>query len=418
MLLRLCQRLLATCALVLTLTLTGMAQEEGEAPQKGADFLNPSGGQLTIGGEEGFGLGSQLADPSALKGPDRTPIVLPGTERNSSINLTGYYLHRLGDNSRILAEFNGDDTFLGFDLGYMVKPEGWEGVLGFNVTGSSGLASAFGGGNRAVPLVSGDEDIWVRQFGAGMEYVQSYTEELDMAVALGYQKTEVAETQFGGSLAPSDRSGSPLTISPLGRDELIFLGTHGIYSTLNDRNLPTEGTKIRFGLQQALPAGSSDISYTRLSANFAHLFEVPGPGSGASSFLVNLQGGTTSGDIPPWAGYNLGGVNSVRGYISGELATSAAFFQATAEYRPHLFDFQAFENDFTVRGVAFVDWATDLRTSNKVFGRPGILRGKQGHGTGYGLGVQLGTPGGLFRLETAWNDQNRNSFFITVGDRF
>lgn len=411
-----CPKLGLVSLLVFLLSLAAFAQDEEQS--KPADFLKPSGGQLTIGDEEGFGIGSQLGDPSALRGPDRTPIVLPGTERNSTLNLTGYYLAKFGENQRFLAEVNGDASFAGVDLGYMIQPQGWDGALGVNFTVSSGLASPFTDGSQVIPLSLGKEEAWVYQMGGGAEYLQSFTEDLDMAIALGYMQIQVADAQFGGNLRPFDTAGFPLTLSPDGTDDFVYLGTHGIFSTLDDRNLPTQGTKIRFGLEQALPVGSAGVSYTKFSANVAHLFAAPGLGEGPHSFLLNLQGGTILGSVPPWAGFNLGGVNSIRGYTAGDVATSKSFLQATAEYRMHLTTLDWFDQKTPIRGVAFVDYGSDLASSKEVVGSPGLQRLKPGHGAGYGLGLQAGTGGGLFRLETAWDDNGRNSFYVTVGDRF
>lgn len=384
---------------------------------KPARFLYPSGGQLTVGGN-GFGVGSQLADPSALKGTHRTPIVLAGSDRNSTLNLTAYYANWFSERQRFLAEVNVDPYFLGADIGYSVQPSGWDGVLSANFTMSSGRAAPFEGGYRNIDIRPGIEDAWLYQLSGGLEYTRSFTEHLDLATAISYQRVQIADEQFGGRITPYDTLGGQLTGSPSGTDHFLYLSTHGVYSTLNDRDLPTEGTKIRFGLEHAAALGSGNSPFTRFSANIAQLISVPGPGEGASSLLLNLQGGTMGGNVPAWGGFNLGGVNSVRGYFSGELATTKSFLQASAEYRAHLTTFQAFGMTHHLRGVLFADWATDFDASSQILGQPGLSRQKNGHGAGYGLGLHLAGDAGLFRLETGWNDRGRNSVWLTVGDRF
>lgn len=416
-------------SLLLLLVVVAVAQEtesqpdptesETESPEefKPARFLFPSGGQLTVGGS-GFGVGSQLADPSALKGTHRTPIVLAGSERNSTLNLTGYYAKWFGERQRFLTEVNVDPYFLGADIGYSIQPKGWDGVLSANFTMSSGLAAPFQGGHRQIDIRPGTEDAWLYQLSGGLEYVRSFTDELDLATAVSYQRVQIADDQFGGRITPYDTLGGQLTGSPSGTDHFLYLSTHGIYSTLDDRNLPTKGTKIRFGLEQAAALANGNSPFTRFSANIAQLIDVPGPGDGDSSLLLNVQGGTMAGTVPAWAGFNLGGVNSVRGYFSGELATAKSFLQATAEYRAHLTTFEAFGMTHHLRGVVFADWATDFDSSSQVLGQPGLRRRKNGHGAGYGLGLHLAGDAGLFRLETGWNDRGRNSVWLTVGDRF
>lgn len=395
-------------------TETGEKEDEASKP---ARFLFPSGGQLTVG-ENGFGLGSQMADPTALRGINRTPIVLAGSDRNATLNLTGHYLHWNGDRQRFLAEVNLDPYYLGTDLGYSIQPKGWDGVLSANFAISSGQAAPFQGGDRHIDIRPGDDKAWLYQLTGGLEYTQTFTEDLDFATSLHYLRVQVADQQFGGNLVPYDTLGGALTGSPTATDEYLFLSTNGIFSTLNDRDFPTRGTKIRFGLEHGAGLGAGNSGITRFSTNISHLIGMPGPSGGKSSLLLNLQTGFTAGQVPAWAGFNLGGVNSVRGYFSGELGTAKSFLQATAEYRAHLTDFEAFGTKQEMRGVVFADWATDFDTSSEVLGQPGPRRLKKGQGAGYGFGLQFAGDAGLLRLETGWNDRGRNSVWLTVGDRF
>ena len=115
-----------------SLPLLAEPEPEPEPPKESTDFMRPSGGQLGIGGEEGFGLGTAVGDPTALYGPTRTPIVLFGTDRESLIDLTGYYIHKFNNEQRLLVEGHVDPNFLGVDLSYTISPEAWEGALTFN----------------------------------------------------------------------------------------------------------------------------------------------------------------------------------------------------------------------------------------------------------------------------------------------
>lgn len=45
-------------------------------------------------------------------------------------------------------------------------------------------------------------------------------------------------------------------MSPDGRDELALLRVGGLYTTLDDLAFPPEGTKLRFGVDQALRSGA------------------------------------------------------------------------------------------------------------------------------------------------------------------
>ena len=237
-------------------------------------------------------------------------------------------------------------------------------------------------------------------------------------MAMNYQNFAYSDELLGGDRYPRDFTGTPLALGLRATGDLYGVQVKGIYSTLDDRNLPTEGTKIRFGVEQTVALGNSSTGYTRLSANLAHLFRVPGFDNGKHSLLVDVQGGTLLGNEPQLVGFHLGGPFSVRGYNPGEMASGQSFLQGTLEYRHHLTDFKVFEQDIELRGSAFVDYGTVLGTEKRLKGIPEYLWDKPNTGTGYGVGLQLATSYGLFRIETAWNDRGSNTSYLTVGERF
>ena len=109
---------------------------------------------------------------------------------------------------------------------------------------------------------------------------------------------------------------------------------------------------------------------------------------------------------------------SPRGYDPGELASGKSFLQGTAEYRHHLKSFNVFDTDVDARLEVFYDYGSSLGTSTSLPGMPPQLSLKPEQGYGYGTGLLLASKYGLFRIETAWNDQGRNGFYLSVGERF
>lgn len=393
-------------------------EPEPEPPKESTDFMRPSGGQLGIGGEEGFGLGTAVGDPTALYGPTRTPIVLFGTDRESLIDLTGYYIHKFNNEQRLLVEGHVDPNFLGVDLSYTISPEAWEGALTFNAWVGSGSFAPFETPGYEVFLPF-SEDPFVQMTGGGVEYVQPFTDELDVAFGLNYSQYAFSSDILTGDRYRTDINGFPLTVSnTAATEDFLALRVNGLFSTLNDRNLPTEGTKIRFGLEQAVDIGSSSTSFNRLSTNIAHLFKMPGFNDGDHSLLLNLQAGTILGNPPSIRAFHLGGAQSVRGYDPGDLASGKSFLQTTVEYRHHLHTFHFFDTDFNARLALFHDYGTTFGTANQLNGMPPFLFGKPEHGYGYGAGLHLASEYGLFRLESAWNGDGRNTVYFTVGERF
>lgn len=380
--------------------------------------MRPSGGQLGIGGEQGFGLGTAVGDPTALYGPTRTPVVLFGTDRQSLIDLTGYYAHKFSENQRFLAEAQVDPYFVGLDLSYSVTPKDWQGALTFNTWVAAGSFAPFADRDREIFLPSGDL-AQVQMMGAGVEYVQPFTKELDVAFGLNYQQYAFSDEILAGTRYPREIYGNPLTVNGLSATERFASAQiNGLFSTLNDRNLPTQGTKLRFGMEQAVKLGSDSTSFNRMSVNFAQLLKMPGFNDGDHSLLLNLQTGTILGDPPPVRAFHLGGAQSVRGYDPAELASGKSFFQGTVEYRHHLKTFHFFETDFNSRLALFYDYGTNLETADQLKGMPPILSQKPSMGYGFGAGLHLASEYGLFRLESAWNREGRQSVYFTVGERF
>jgi outer membrane protein insertion porin family len=389
-------------------------REEGQGPE----VMEPAEGALRLTGEEGFGLGTAVGDPSALNGPDRTEPVLNGATRSSTVNITGHYLAKPADNQQILLELNLDPTFLGTDISYSWQPEGWEGVFTGNFFLSTAHFSPF---EQAEPdvILPNLQEPFLQQGGLGLEYAQEMSESFDLALALNYQRFGFSDDLLGGTRFARDFTGTPLALGDRASGDLYTFNLQGVYDTLDDRDLPTEGSKIRFGLEQGLGLGNTSTPYTRLTANVAHLFAAPGLNDGPHSLLVNLQAGTLVGDdAPQIRGFFLGGPFSVRGYEQGEMAGGTSFLQGTVEYRHHLTTFAVKEHEVELRAAAFVDYGTVLGTEKRLRGVPEYLWDKPDHGTGYGFGLHLATEFGLFRLETAWSDRGDQSTYLSVGERF
>lgn len=382
------------------------------------DFMEPRGGSMSLGGEEGFGLGTAIGDPSALNGPDRDETVLDGSIRASTFSLTGHYVLKPAENQRFIFQTNFDPTFLGTDLSYAWKPEGWEGVLTANMFLSSAHFSPF---VDQVPIVRlpNLEEPYLQQGGFGFEYAQEMTENFDLAVALNYQNFAFSDSLLGGNRFARDFTGTPLALGGNGTGDLYTLAMEGIFNTFDEPDDPHEGTKIRFGLEQAFGLGDASTAYSRLAANLTQVVPMPGFNAGPHSLVLNLQAGTILGrGVPQLRGFHLGGPFSVRGYELGEMASGSSFAQGSLEYRHHLTSFSIAEQEIDLRASAFVDYGTVLGTQRRLRGIPEYLYDKPDSGTGYGFGLNFATDFGLLRLETAWTNDGNQSTYFTIGERF
>ncbi len=389
---------------------------EQSSSSKG-DFLDPAAGSLSLGGEEGFGLGTAIGDPSALFGPDRTEPVLNGTVRSSTINVSSYYSVKPADNQRLLFEVNFDPAFVGGDLSYSIQPTGWNGLLTVNGWLSSARYAPFEEAFDNVFLPN-YENPYLQQGGLGLEYMTHVTDNFDLAAAINYQNYGFSDSLFGGDRYPVDITNQPFAPHRGGTGEVYSLNLHGIYSTMDDRRIPTEGYKVRFAAEQGIAMGNSSSSYTRLATNLTGMFVTNTNENYKNNLLLNLQAGTILGTAPSVRSFHMGGAYSVRGYNPGEMASGTSFIQATAEYRHHFTDFNVFGTDVELRGAAFVDYGSVLGTMRNVRGIPEYLYDKPTNGSGYGVGLHFATDYGLFRIESAWNNRGQNNIFFAVGERF
>ena len=114
--------------------------------------------------------------------------------------------------------------------------------------------------------------------------------------------------------------------------------------------------------------------------------------------------------MPPYEAFDLGGMNSVRGYRGGDVGSGRSYILAAAEYRFPLVS--------TLGGVLFTDFASDLGSGGSVEGDPAGSRDKPGTGLGYGFGLRFGSPIGLIRADFGFNDQGDNRFHFGFGQRF
>jgi len=294
------RRLLLTALLLLLLATPARAEET---------IQGPTGGQMILGKEQGFGFGTLAPDPTALYGASRVPVVLPGNSSLSTISVPAYFSVKPAPNQRFLLEAEGDYTQFGLDMSYAVQPKTWVGVLTANAYLWRARILAFEEGRNYVGLLSPlGAHPWLYQAGGGLEYTVPVNPRLRLSSALNYRQFTVHHGAFTGQVTgqvpPFDQFLDPLTVDPDGTDEILSARLVGLFNTLDSLQFPTRGTKLRFGAEQTIPVGSARISSTRLQANvtqFIPLGKEQGP-----TLIFNLQGGGMWGDVPPYDAYSWG----------------------------------------------------------------------------------------------------------------
>jgi outer membrane protein insertion porin family len=368
--------------------------------------------------------GLTLAAPTALQGPARPVTVLPLSNRaGGTAGGVRVGLRNIGGNNQTLSlGVEAGENTLGFDLDFRdpwIAGSSSRTGYAINLFNQRGVEPEFDGGDREVDLPNG-EDPWVHRLGGGVEFFRPLAPDFVAALGVSYQRVSVRDEAFTSDIDPEDELGNQLTFNEDGQDDLLTLNFSAVRDRRDDCLYPTQGERLRVGIDQSIPIGEGNILFNRLSANYTRFIPLPlfGFTEGPRTLVLNVQGGTFIGDLPPYEAFSLGGAGSVRGYGGGEIGTGRSFLQGTAEYRFPLFGFTAFDEDIDVGGTLFVDYATDLGTGDNVPGEPAEVRDKPGDGLGYGVGLRARTPFGPVRLEFGLNDQGDSEVIFNIGDRF
>ena len=367
-----------------------------------------------------YTFSSTLNPPTALNGSTRPLTVVPMSNKARGLSAGARVgMNNLGGNNQSLTlGIEVGTSIIGLDLDYrkFLKQDTGYAV---NLFTRNSAEPEFDGGDRDVNLINGD-DPWVDRVGAGVEFFRPIKGDLQGALGLNYQLVSIREEAFSSSLEPLDQLGNQLSFSDDGQDVLVTVNFVTSLDKRNSTSNTTDGYRFLFETDQSIPVGESDILYNRLAANYTKYMPLSlfGFNEGPRTLVLNIQGGTIIGDVPPYEAFILGGSSSVRGYSSAELGSARSFVQTTAEYRFPIFSKTAFKKEFDVGGTLFIDYATDLGSGDTVTGEPGEVRDKPGYGFGYGAGLRTLTPIGIVRLDLGLNDQGETNIIFGIGERF
>ncbi|MEB3232176.1 MAG: BamA/TamA family outer membrane protein [Leptolyngbyaceae bacterium] len=368
-------------------------------------------------------LSLNFAHPSALHGPVEPSTVLPGTNRTGGLTggLELQLTNLFGINQTFAAGIEGGENAGSFAFSYTnprISPNNRIG-LSANFFNSREVQTVFNGGDNEVELAN-DNDPWVHRLGGGIELFSPLSPHWAIASGLSYQNVSIRDDIFSDDTFQEDELGNDLTFSGGDEDELLTWTIATAWDHRDDRQYPTRGHRFLLSSDQYIPIGEANVFGNRLSANYTQYLPFPlfGFDDGPRTLVLNVQGGTFIGDLPPYEAFSLGGSGSVRGFDGGDVGTGRSFIQATAEYRFPIFGFVAFREEIDVGGTLFVDYANDLGSGDTVLGEPAEIRDKPGEGLGYGVGFRARTPIGPVRLEFGIADTGETNVIFKIGDRF
>ncbi len=286
-----------------------------------------------------------------------------------------------------------------------------------NIFQQRSLSLVFGGGKtpQYVPGTT-DTPTVIRQ-GGGITFGRPLNgdpfSDTGWRASLGVQYQRVSVRDYNGNtIVPTDTSGSNLSFSGTGQDDLTMVQLGLSRDLRNNFTDPTDGSLFRIGLDQSIPIGLGNILMTRARTSYTQYMPVKLTNftPGAQALVFNIQGGTILGDLPPYEAFSLGGTSSVRGYEDGDVGSGRSYVQATAEYR--------FPIVWILGGEVFFDYGSDLGTGNSVPGNPAGVRSKPGNGYGYGIGLRINSPIGPVRVDYALNNNGGSIVQFGIGERF
>ncbi|AFZ45027.1 surface antigen (D15) [Halothece sp. PCC 7418] len=366
-----------------------------------------------------FGFGSLTQEPTTVRSANRRRAALRGRDTLGNLAVDTYLGFKPSDDELTLLEIKPDLTgkLINFDLIYVNlgnSDDYWQ----VNLFNQRSRSPSFENGETAVDLPNGNVP-WVDRVGVGLEYVRDFTPGWRTAFGINYQRIAVRDEIFSSDLQPFDERGNPLTLDDDGNDTMLLLGVSTLFSTIDEPSFPTEGSRLRFAIDQSIPVGDADLTFTRLEFSASQYFPLQIYQIGKLDpqvLILNIQAGTVMGDdLPPYEAFNLGGSSSVRGFAKGEVGSGKSFIQGSVELRLPLFT--ALKSNFGVN--LFMDYADDLGTADQIVGNPADVRDKPGSGFGYGLGLYGDTPIGFTRFELGFTDEGSSQFhFLVFGDRF
>lgn len=395
-----------------------------ESEEKESQILEPTKDRfkIQIGNNDpngfNYGLGSKIGEPTVLLGLTRRQIVSTSGQRLSILPIQGFLQQGLGANQRLLLELKGDIQLVGADLSYTFSPKTIPGSFSINAMTQRSFVGVFESGDEVD--LPGGADPWVHRLGGGVEYYLPVSSKFSFASGINYQLVSVRPGAFTNKVESRDELGNQVTVSDDGQDPLLTLNLASLFTTIDNLGFPSQGSKLSFGIDTAIPIGDANISFGRFAGNYSQFIPLDlfGFSEGSRTLIFNLQAGAIVGDVPPYEAFSMGGSSSIRGYGGGEVGSGGSFFIASTEYRYPIANDLHVLLDFDLQGSLFFDYGTDLGTAEETIGQPAIARNKDGDGFGYGLGLHFKAGFGLFRLEFAGNDEGDFTVHFTGGDRY
>ncbi len=207
----------------------------------------------------------------------------------------------------------------------------------------------------------------------------------DMKFYLTYKAENVTLTPVEGEV-PEGIAGRIRSLTPV-----------LVYDTRDNVFNPKEGTYDVISLEYAGGFLDGDFDYIKVSGTFAGYFNVVND----QVLALRVMGGMANTSLPSFERFEIGGVNTLRGYKYGEFKGDNMLL-FNLEYRiPISSNFQ---------GVLFVDYGSVWDY--------GATLNFDDFKLGKGIGIRVDTPLGPIRLDYGMSEERHGSLYFSIGQTF
>ncbi|KAL4393631.1 hypothetical protein AHAS_Ahas02G0071300 [Arachis hypogaea] len=202
-----------------------------------------------------------------------------------------------------------------------------------------------------------------------------------------------------GRSVSRDLDGFPLTLSGNSYDNMVVISQESRFEEVNDHKF----SHYSFRVEQGIPIHPNLAIFNRFKFSASKGVKI-----GSAFFSTLFNGGSLVGATAPYEAFAIGGPNSVRGYGEGAVGSGYSSVVSKNEF--------SFPLDKQLTGVVFLDFGSDLRSSNRVLGNPGLRKGKPGSGIGIGYGIRFKTELVQITADCAINAFKQRTLYFGINN--
>ncbi|XP_054800646.1 outer envelope protein 39, chloroplastic-like [Prosopis cineraria] len=244
---------------------------------------------------------------------------------------------------------------------------------------------------------SSSGDVRSSKLSIGFDYMDESSASSNWSTTTSVNFKQIHFMNDGGRSISRDLDGFPVSFSGNSFDNMIVVKQESKYERItNDRF-----SYLSLQMEQGIPCHSNLMTFNRFKIVASRGLKI-----GPTFFSTRVTGGSIVGSIAPHLAFAIGGPDSVRGYGEGAVGSGQSCLVSRGEL--------TFPLNERLEGVVFLDSGSDLRSSHKVPGNPGVRKGKPGSGFGIGCGIRLKYKLAHITVDYAMNAFQQGMFYFGI----